>query len=360
MSYLKTAATLAVAFLFIGCAAPTTVRPSSDQHFVVEEQRQQLELVYATRRQRQDRVWEAALPILYANADLCGERTTWIDGSLFDTAATYEGLFRDVVLAAGIHFLPTLVTVSERAPAYEAGLREGDVIVAVNGKRIPVPEDAKSAARAGEMVAELSTAQERHSMTVLRAGQELAFDVVSRRACNCMPRVLDSATPNAFADGKNIYITSGMLQLLDSKTELQTVIAHELAHNTEGHIDKKRRNSLLGRIAGAALDIFATSQGIYGTSLGSSFEQLAAMRFSQDFEREADYVGIYMLERAGIDTSEASNVWRKMAVENATSIFFAHSHPTTAERFVNLDTYSAEVRTKREQGEPLLPQRDAN
>lgn len=90
-----------------------------------------------------------------------------------------------------------------------------------------------------------------------------------------------------------------------------------------------------------------------GEHLSLCFDELL-----QDFEREADYVGIYMMERSGIDSSEVGDLWRKMAVENVASISFGRSHPTTAERFVNLDAYSKEARQKRQIGEALLPKRE--
>lgn len=147
-----------------------------------------------------------------------------------------------------------------------------------------------------------------------------------------------------------------MLRFLESDAELQAVIAHELAHNTEGHIEKQMANRGLGALFGLVLDVAAATQGV-STNFTTDFAKFASMRFSQDFEREADYVGIYMLERSNIDSSEVGDLWRRLAIENAASISFGRSHPTTAERFVNLDAYSKEARGKRIAGKPLVPSR---
>jgi hypothetical protein len=40
------------------------------------------------------------------------------------------------------------------------------------------------------------------------------------------------------------------------------------------------------------------------------------MTFSQDFEREADYVGMYLLARSGRQVAGAAGFWRRMAQES--------------------------------------------
>ena len=190
------------------------------------------------------------------------------------------------------------------------------------------------------------------------AGLRERVDVAVRpaRVCDYDVLLAESDALNAFADGEAVYLTTGMLRFAAADVELQAVIAHELAHNTEGHVDRTIRNALLGGLLGAIVDIAAASQGIYADATLSGLEA-GAEAFSQEFEREADYVGIYYLERAGIDASEAATFWRRMAAENVDSIVYGATHPTSPERFVNMNAAVAEVRVKREAGEPLLPTR---
>jgi predicted Zn-dependent protease len=79
------------------------------------------------------------------------------------------------------------------------------------------------------------------------------------------------------------------------------------------------------------------------------------MAYSQDFESEADYVGMYFMRRAGFDIDDVEAVWRRMAVEHPESIRLAYTHPTTAERFLVLARTRDEIRTKEASGEPLVP-----
>jgi predicted Zn-dependent protease len=52
-------------------------------------------------------------------------------------------------------------------------------------------------------------------------------------------RVLNAKTVNAFATpGGYIYVTRGLLAILDNEDELAAVLAHQMAHVTMGHFDK--------------------------------------------------------------------------------------------------------------------------
>jgi hypothetical protein len=83
---------------------------------------------------------------------------------------------------------------------------------------------------------------------------------------------------------------------------------------------------------------------------------MGAQVYSQDFEREADYVGLYIMAWAGLPVDKASGFWRRMAVEHPTGIVFSTTHPTTAERFVRLEQWAKEVNGKLASGEAFGPE----
>ena len=127
-----------------------------------------------------------------------------------------------------------------------------------------------------------------------------------------------------------------------------------------GHIDASRSNGLIGGILGAVADVFVTYTT--GLSTGGRYADLGASigsaKYSQQFEAEADYIGLYLLERAGLNAGAAPEFWRGMAIANPTSISIATSHPTTAERFVRLDRALTEVAGKKARGLAMLPEGD--
>ena len=128
------------------------------------------------------------------------------------------------------------------------------------------------------------------------------------------------------------------------------VIAHELAHNIMGHIDKRQQNSLIGTI----IDLAVNSQGF---NTQGYFSDLTGNAYSHAFEAEADYVGMYILARTGMDLDGASYFWRRMAVESPANIdSHTSSHPATAERFLALEQAVTEISQKKESGVPLNPE----
>ena len=167
---------------------------------------------------------------------------------------------------------------------------------------------------------------------------------------------MNSSEINAYADGEQVVITTGMMRFA-TDAELAVVVGHEIAHNAMGHISAMKSNSLWGAIAGALADGLSAAGGV---QTGGAYAQLGAdagaSRFSQDFEREADYVGLYILARAGVEIDQAPEFWRHMAIANPGSIGLATSHPTSAERFVRLEQAVIEIEEKRQDGRPLLPE----
>lgn len=162
---------------------------------------------------------------------------------------------------------------------------------------------------------------------------------------------------NAAADGQNVFVNTGMFRFVENDDQLAIVIAHEIAHNVMRHLDGKKANTILGSLFGAIIDIGASA---YGVNTGGEFAKAGAkagaLAFSQDFEREADYVGMYIVAATGRPLAQSPDFWRRMAQENASSIVFAGTHPTTAERFLRLDATASEIERKLALGVPLQPE----
>lgn len=139
--------------------------------------------------------------------------------------------------------------------------------------------------------------------------------------------------------------------------ELQVVYAHEFAHNAMHHMQAKKKNSLFGALIGALGDIAMAAQGLntggYYTTKGA---RAGAMSFSQDFEREADYVGLYSMALADMSLTSAPNFWRHMAKADPKSIGLAYTHPTSAERFVRMEQAIGEIDHKLAEHLALRPE----
>lgn len=183
--------------------------------------------------------------------------------------------------------------------------------------------------------------------------RNICAKVLDRSAMKCIYslELVDDASLNAAADGNKIYINTGMLRFLESDDEIAIVLGHEMAHNMLDHINKKRGSMIVGAIIDAVI------QGATGVYTGGAFQQAGALAYSQDYEEEADYLGLYLAARAGYDISVAPTLWRRMAIENPKSISrsYAGTHPSTPERAVALRKAVEEVELKRSAGLALQP-----
>lgn len=336
-----------------GCAAPTTQLAPVAKEEVAAEEAIQRELVLRELAGAQDRLNALTWPLLAAASPLCSSKTGYRFGFAVATAHDWKG---DWAFAArnalGVSDSPSVLSITPGSPAGRAGLERGDRILAVNG--VPVP--AGRTARDLVLKAINTAGANPIELRVRRDSADRAIRMAPELICNLGAEVIADGDLNAFADGKRIIFPWAMMRFANDD-ELRTVIAHEIAHNAMGHIEARRKNATLGAIFGAIADVALATQGVNTQGqYTSSFMEAAARAYSQDFEREADYVGMYLMARAGVPLAAGPNLWRQFAQINPTAIGYASTHPTTAERFVRLRSTIQEIERKRAQGAPLLPE----
>lgn len=372
-----------LALLLAACAAPMTQMGAVSLSDVQNEQLKQQQLVVESQWKLQTRLDSVALPLLKAAVPMCGEHVAVRGGVHFENVQAYKRDWQNAARAAGLSDTLSVVSVVPGSAAERAGVRVGDRILGLAGE--PVPLGKNAAREATRLFAEHFTASRApalasgagstdasspatYSLPVAFAAATMPLSVRRDTAVLSIEMPVDTVCAysavaqkddalNAFADGTTIFVTSAMMRFATEPGELQTVVAHEIAHNAMRHMDARKRNAAIGAIFGALLDAAAASQGVNtGGEYTNEMATLGAMTFSQDFEREADYVGLYIMARAGLDVDHAANLWRRMATESPGSIKFATSHPTTAERYVRLERTAAEIHAKQAAGKALLPE----
>ncbi|MES2683013.1 MAG: M48 family metalloprotease [Pseudomonadota bacterium] len=133
--------------------------------------------------------------------------------------------------------------------------------------------------------------------------------------------VLDDPDTNAFAvPGGYVYVTRGLLAMLNSEDELASVLAHEVAHITDGHSVKAsqaaaRANvvSGLGTMGLTVLSVITFNPLLMGlattsetaTAFGSAIYENG---YSRDIELTADRIGRSYSTLAGYDRSAGTRV----------------------------------------------------
>lgn len=346
----KVFVTLLTVVLIAGCATPTTQRIKVDDVAAEIEAKKQRQVALEALVDDQIRLFRVSYPIVTRAHELCGEKTRHTIGAWFANNSAYGPEFKEAAATAySLSDIVKVMYVIPGSPADRAGLRVGDHPVSINGWAVPVGDGAMKALM--DKLSELLVRGDALAMVVQRGGERLSLEIAPEKACDYAVGLNGQDIINAFADGKNVVITRGMLRFAQNDTELGLVVAHELAHNAMGHINAKTTNYVLGSI----LDIIAAA---YGVNTQGAFGNAAAAAYSQDFEAEADYVGLYMMARAGLDFEQAPKFWRRMAAAHPASIRSNHtaSHPATPHRFVALEEAVKEIKAKQASGMPLLPE----
>ncbi len=189
---------------------------------------------------------------------------------------------------------------------------------------------------------------------VNRVGQNLVRNSDARVPFTI--KVIDSDEINAFAlPGGFFYVNSGLVLRADEESELAGVMAHEIAHVAARHGTKNATKGELTQLAMIPLILLGpggwTGYGIYQ---GMNFLiPLSYLKFSRDAERQADYLGLQYMYKAGYDPNSYVSFFEKIQAEerrkpgSIPKVF--STHPPTPERIQNTQKEIATILPAREQ-----------
>jgi beta-barrel assembly-enhancing protease len=150
-------------------------------------------------------------------------------------------------------------------------------------------------------------------------------------------KVIDSNQINAFSlPGGFLYVNSGLILAADDEAELAAVMAHEIAHVAAHHAAREMTRMHYAQIGSIPL-IFMGGWAGYGIYEASNLAiPITFMKFSRQFEAQADYLGIQYLYKTGYDPTAMISFFEKIEAlqkqrPNLIARVFA-SHPMTPER----------------------------
>jgi predicted Zn-dependent protease len=153
---------------------------------------------------------------------------------------------------------------------------------------------------------------------------------------------------NAFAlPGGFIGVNTGLLLAAQSESEVAGVLAHEISHVTQHHIARmiaREKQSTVTTLASIAAAILLSRVSSDAAQAAFVFGQASAIQgqlnFTRDNEREADRVGLQLLDKAGFDPRGMASFFERL--QRATSAYetaapsYLRTHPLTFERIADI------------------------
>lgn len=229
--------------------------------------------------------------------------------------------------------------------------------------RITAPSNKYSVrddVQAGQEVARQVESQ----MPILRDGEVDRFvENVGRRLVNNIPpefqhsefrytfKVVNASDINAFAlPGGPLYVNRGMIEAARTEGEVAGVMAHEISHIALRHgtaqatkAQKYQWGAIAGAIAGAVIGGPVGSVVSQGTQLGVGAYFL---KFSREYETQADILGAQIMARAGYDPRDLANMFQTIERQSGGSSGpeWLSDHPNPGNRYQRITQEAALLR----------------
>ena len=172
---------------------------------------------------------------------------------------------------------------------------------------------------------------------VNRVGQNLVRNSDARVPFTI--KVIDSDEVNAFAlPGGFFYVNSGLILRAQEESELAGVMAHEISHVTARHGTKNATKGELMQMATIPLMLLGpVGWAGYGLYEGLNIAiPLTYLKFSRDSEREADFLGLQYMYKAGYDPNAFVTFFERIQVDEkrrpGTIPKVFSTHPPTPDR----------------------------
>ena len=156
--------------------------------------------------------------------------------------------------------------------------------------------------------------------------------------------ILNSPAINAFAlPNGRLYVTRGLIALANDRSELASVLAHEMGHVIARHAEIREEQARQAAIVGHVVSDVLSDPQMGALALAKSKLTLASFSRAQEFE--ADGIGVGISARAGFDPYGAARFLTDMqrnadlkstgGATDPRAVDFLSSHPSTPDRVKN-------------------------
>jgi Zn-dependent protease with chaperone function len=162
-------------------------------------------------------------------------------------------------------------------------------------------------------------------------------------------KLVNARDINAFAlPGGPMYVNRGMIEAARNEGEMAGVMAHELSHVALRHgtaqASKAQKygtaagilgilGAVIGGPAGAAAQVAGQGVGVY------------FLKFSREYETEADILGAQIMARAGYDPRDLANMFKTLEQQSrGGGGGFLSDHPSPSNRYARINQEAAYLR----------------
>ena len=155
---------------------------------------------------------------------------------------------------------------------------------------------------------------------------------------------------NAFAvPGGYVFVFSGLLARVANDDELAGVLGHEMGHVAGHHIIRQQQQGQAWTAAALLGVLLSAVNPVVGAAaVGAA--QTAQLKYSREFEQEADYLGLRYADEAGYDPHALGSFFKALLAEqriNPAGVpAYMLSHPITEDRIAHVDTMIAAQKLK--------------
>ena len=132
----------------------------------------------------------------------------------------------------------------------------------------------------------------------------------------CTFTLVNSDVVNAFAvPGCYIYVTRGLMAIVNSEAELASVLSHELGHIVGDHGERQQKRSFWRGLGVLAIGLVTGSERL--TRIAGGAAQYFTLRYSRNQEYESDTLGIRYMRAAGYDPHAAADMLSALGAQEA-------------------------------------------
>src|SRR5436190_2451993 len=154
-------------------------------------------------------------------------------------------------------------------------------------------------------------------------------------------KVVNASDINAFAlPGGPMYVNRGMIEAAHTEGEMAGVMAHELSHVALRHGTAQATKAQKYQIGAGVAGILGTILG--GPAVGQ-LAQLpigaAFLKYSREYETEADLLGARIMANAGYDPRDLANMFRTIEAQGGGGGGFLSDYPSPANRYARTNEH---------------------